>query len=402
MSNRRDFLVRSARVMGGAVVLGPALLAACGSDDKSSGATAAPTTAGATSTTGAAATTASPGTATTTAAATATTNAAATTAAGTPATTTAPASGAPASVGTVRTAFNWVPDVEWAAWYLADSKDLFAAKGVTAKFVHGGPNTPAVAQVLASGQADVGVASDELQLIKANADGADFVILGAMYQKSPNGYCWLTKTPINSAKDLVGKTIGLTTGDEIRVNAIFKINGLAADYKSFAMSYDPQPLIDGDVDVITCYVTNQPIQLKLKGDDVASKPYSDFGLKAYGDVLFASKKYIEANRDLVVKYLAGLLAGVDANVADPLAVIPLLTDVYGKDADIDVPYSKAGNPAYIALLDSDYTAKNGRLSIDPDYLANQVYPSYVASGETNLPPVSQLLDATLMADAHKL
>jgi ABC-type nitrate/sulfonate/bicarbonate transport system substrate-binding protein len=295
-----------------------------------------------------------------------------------------------------------VPDVEWSAWYLADSNDLFAQRGVQAEFVHGGPNTPAVAQVLAAGDADVGVASDELQLIKANAEGADFVILGAMYQRSPNGFCWLSETPIATAQDLVGKRLGLTTGDELRVDAVFKVNGLAPEYETVPMSFDPQPLIDGDADAITCYVTNQPIQLQLRGIAAKAAPYSDFGLKAFGDVLFASKAYVEANRDLLVAYFAGLLAGVDANVADPTAVLPLLTDVYGKDAEIDLEYSEAGNPAYIALLDSDYTAANGLLMVDPVYLETQVYPSYVAAGEADLPPVATLLDSTVMADAHQL
>ena len=99
-------------------------------------------------------------------------------------------------------------------------------------------------------------------------------------------------------------------------------------------------------------------------------------------------------------YFAALIAGVEANMADPMAVIPLLTDKYGKDAEIDAAYSEAGNPAYIALLESDYTKANGLLSIDPDYLTNEVYPSYEAAGETDLPPVSELLDATVMTDAH--
>jgi ABC-type nitrate/sulfonate/bicarbonate transport system substrate-binding protein len=353
MTTRRAFISHSARLMGGAVLLGPSLLAACGDDDDSTS----------TSDTG--------------------------------------GSGAK-SLGTVRTAFNWVVDVEWSAWYLADSNGLFAERGVGVEFVHGGPNTPAVAQVLAAGDADVGVASDELQLIKANAEGSDFVILGAMYQRSPNGMCWLASTDITTVEDLVGKKLGLTTGDEIRVDALFKVNGLEPDYETIPMSFDPQPLIDGTADAITCYVTNQPVQLGLQGIDAKFATNSDFGLKAFGDVLFASKKYVEQNRDLLVAYFAGLIAGTKANQADPEAVIPLLTDKYGKDAEIDAEYSKAGNPAYIALYESDFTKANGLLSIDPDYLTNEVYPSYEAAGETDLPPVSELLDASIIADAHKL
>ena len=237
-------------------------------------------------------------------------------------------------------------------------------------------------------------------LRRLHAEGADYVILGAMYQRSPNGLVWLAETEISSVEDLVGKRIGLTTGDQIRVDALFRVNGLEPDYETVQMSFDPQPLIDGDADVITCYVTNQPIQFELEGIEAESMTNSDFGLKAFGDVLFASKAYVEANRDLLVQYFAALIEGVEANVADPTAVIPLLTDVYGKDAEIDPAYSEAGNPAYIALLDSDYTEANGRLQIDPEYLEAEVYASYEAAGETDLPPVSELLDATVMADAH--
>jgi ABC-type nitrate/sulfonate/bicarbonate transport system substrate-binding protein len=349
--SRRAFLGRTAALLGGAAVL-PPLLAACGGDDGD--------------------------------------------------TSTASGDGdAPASpLGTIRTAFNWTVDVEWSAWYLADQNGSFSSRGVEVEFLHGGPNTPAVAQVLAAGDADVGVASDELQLIKANAEGADYVILGAMYQRSPSGFCWLAETPISTAQDLVGRKIGLTTGDEIRVDALFRINDLEPDYDLVPMSFDPQPLIDGEADAITCYVTNQPIQLALRDIAASSAPFSDFGLKAFGDIVFASRSFIDENRDLLVAYLAGLIEGIEANVADPMAVIPMLTDVYGADVEIDVAYSEAGNPAYIALLASEFTDANGYLAIDPAYLEGEVYPSYEAAGETDLPPVSELLDATLVRDAH--
>lgn len=377
-NSRRDFLAQSARLMGGAVVLGSPLLAACGSSTKSG---AAPTTS-----TGGAATTGSPGT----------TTAAASTS------TIAGASAAPASLGKVRTQFNWVPDVEWSAWYLADTNGFFTAAGANVELLHGGPNTPAVPQVLASGAADLGVASDELQLLQANAAGGDYVILAAMYQRSPFGYCWLADTPITTAKDLVGKTIGGVEGDQIRIDAVFKINGLKPDYKFFTMNYDPQPLIDKQVDVITAYVTNQPIQLQLKGVATKSAPFSDFGLKSYGDVLFASKKYIDANRPALVAYLAGLLKGVKANVADPTAVIPLLKGKYGKDTDIDLAYSTPGNAAYIKLYDSDFTKAHGLMSLDPAYLDSAVLPGYAAAGQAKLPTAATFANTTILADAQKL
>ena len=289
----------------------------------------------------------------------------------------------------MRTAFNWVPDVEWSAWYLADANGLFAAQGRhDAEFVHGGPNTPAVAQVLAAGDADIGVASDELQLIQANEEGADFVILGAMYQRSPSGLCWLADTPIATRR---GPRRQAARPDHRR-----------RDPRRRALQ-DQRPrarLRDGadELRPAAAHRRRRRRHHVLRHEPAdparscrASRPSRcrtpTSGSRRSATCCSRRKEYVEANRDLLVAYFAGLIAGVEANVADPKAVIPLLTDDYGKDAEIDLAYTEAGNPAYIALLDSDYTEANGLLMIDPAYLEGEVYPSYEAAGETDLPPV---------------
>ncbi len=173
MHNRRAFLARSAHLLGGATLLSAVpLLAACGDDDDDDAAGTTPGTAA--GTTPAAATTPAAGTTGGTAAA--------------------------GSLGTVRTQFSWVPDIEWAAWYLAESKGFFAARGVESVLGHGGPNTPAVVQLMAAGDGDIGLSGDELEILKANATGADYVAIAAMYQRSPFGYAWLKETNITGRR----------------------------------------------------------------------------------------------------------------------------------------------------------------------------------------------------------
>jgi len=304
-------------------------------------------------------------------------------------------------VATVRTGFSWIPDVEWGSWYMAESQGFFTANQIKSTLIHGGPNTPAVSQLIAGGGAEIGLAADELEIIKANAAGSDYVILGASYQRSPFGYCWLADTPISKPADLVGKRIGGVQGDQIRIDAVFKINKLPVDYTFVPMSYDPQPLVDGEMDVITAYVTNQPISLGLQGVKTKSTTFSDFGLTTYGDVIFASRAWLAANRDVAVRYFKALIAGAEANVADPTKVVPLLMSNYGKDAELDEKFETAANPAYIALMTSDFTKTHGLLSIDLDRVKNSVYPAYQAAGETNLPDVSKLFDTTIADDARK-
>lgn len=310
-----------------------------------------------------------------------------------------PGGGEPGTVGSV---FNWVPDIEWSSWYLAEEKGYFTDRNVTSKLSHGGPNTPAVVQVLAGGEGNVGLSASELDIIKGNQEGSDFVVVAAMYQRNPLGYTWMADTQIATAADLVGKRIGAPQGDQVQIEAVFKINKLPVDYTFVPMSFDPQPLVDGEMDVIVSYVTNQPIQLELAGHAVKSAPYSDFGLPSYGDILFASKAWIDTNRDLLVRYLAALLSGADDNRADPMEVIPILVEKYGAEAEINEDYAVAANPAYIALMDSDFTNANGLLSVDPAFMESEILPGLVAAGETDLPTVDEFLDTTILKDAHAL
>jgi ABC-type nitrate/sulfonate/bicarbonate transport system substrate-binding protein len=196
--------------------------------------------------------------------------------------------------------------------------------------------------------------------------------------------------------------IGGPQGDQVQIDAMFKANGLPVDYEFVPMSFDPQPLVDGEMDAIASYVTNQPIQLQLQGVEVEAAPYSDLGLPSYGDIIFASRQFVEENRELVIAYLAGLLDGVDENIADPSASLPLLVDTYGAETEVDEAYAELGNPAYIELMTSEYTDANGLLAMDPDRLLNEVFPALEAAGNTDLPTVEDFYDGSLLAEAHAL
>jgi len=309
-------------------------------------------------------------------------------------------SSAPAESTHVRTAFSWIPAAEWGSWYLAEANGDFSANGIDSELLHGGPNTPAVSQIMAGGGAEIGLAADELELINSNAEGSDYVIMAASYQRSPFGYCWLAETPISEPADLVGKRIGGVQGDQIRIDAVFKINGLDADYEFVPMSFDPQPLLDGEMDLMTCYVTNQPVSMRMQGHDVTAVTFSDFGLTTYGDVIFASKKWLDDNRDTAVRYMRGLIAGAEALVADPESMIPIMMDNYGADAELDEEFETAANLEFIKLMQNDFTDANGLLAIDLDFVRDSVFPAYEAAGTADMPEIDELYDVTIAQDAR--
>lgn len=373
MYTRRTFLRNSAGLLGGLTLVSTTpLLTACGDDDDDddagddAGAEPADTTGS---------TAAAP-----TSAATATTMAMAT--------------------GAVATVFNWLPDIEWSAWYLAESKGYFSDHGVESSLVHGGPNTPAVSQVLAAGDGNVGLSASELDIIRANQEGSDFVVIGAMYQRNPLGLTWLADSGITGVEDLVGKRLGGPQGDQVQMEAMFRANGLEPDFEFIPMGFDPQPLADGEMDAIASYVTNQPLQLQLLGYDAIGVPYSDLGLPSYGDILFASRAWLDENPDLVVGYLTALLMGANDNRADPTESLAILLSDYGADAEINEEYAALANPQYIALMDSPFTDANGLLVIDPERMGGEVLPTLEVAGETDLPTVEEFIDMSYIEAAH--
>ena len=234
--------------------------------------------------------------------------------------------------GTVGTQFNWVPDVEWAAWYLGDENGHFSERNVTSELGHGGPNTPAVVQVLAAGDGNVGLSASELDITQANK-GSDYVIIGSMYQRNPLGLTWMKGTTIKQRRGPGRQADRWPAGRPGQFEAVLKINGLPTD--QYVRPDELRPAAAGR----RRDGRHHPLRHQPADPAATGRPRSrgqavlhDFGLPSYGDILFASKAWIDENRDLLVRYVAGLLGGVEDNRSDPKAVIPILVEKYGSDA----------------------------------------------------------------------
>ena len=96
----------------------------------------------------------------------------------------------------------------------------------------------------------------------------------------------LADKPIKTPQDLVGKKFGVQqNGDEI-IKLFLKINNIdPASVTIVPVQFDPAPLVAGEVDAFMSFLTNQPIQLALKGIETNNFLLSDFGYTAWADCL---------------------------------------------------------------------------------------------------------------------
>lgn len=300
---------------------------------------------------------------------------------------------------TVTVQFNWIPSVDFSGFYIADANGYYKAEGIDIKFLPGGPNMQAVEQAVAGGGATAGTPTFLTSTINAVQQKAPLAVIGTVFQTSPLALMSLEKTPLTSAKDLLGKKIGGAQGRQRELNAVFKINGLPLDgYKFVPIGYDQTPLIKGDVDVISVFTTNEPLALAEKGIKTNLMLFADLGLPSYTSPIVVNREVLSGNRDLLVRFLRASAKGWEMNAKDPSLSPRLLVERYAGSTKVDEAHARRVNDAMVPLTVSELTKSKGMLWIDKEKIAGPIYAGLSAAGQSDLPPVGDYVDTSLLEE----
>jgi ABC-type nitrate/sulfonate/bicarbonate transport system substrate-binding protein len=313
----------------------------------------------------------------------------------------APSGGAPAAATTFSVQLSWLKDTEFAPLYLADSRGYYRDAAVGLKMIAGGPDIGALEGIVAGGSADIGIATDITSVVGAIADGNPLVCLGAMYQSNLNTFMSPPSAPITKVSQLVGKRLGGPQGVQPKFDAIFKLAGLKPDYKFVPVGYTADPLVNGDVDVQSAFITDEVLGYKrITGNAPALLTWTDAGLPAYTLPIFTTRKTLETKRDALKAFLRATQRGFDDDVADPTAGATLAAETYGKNAGLTAADEIPKNKAYVPLASSDATKAHGWMYIDSAFLGGPVYRGMLASG-LKTAPVESVIDMSLLDELKK-
>jgi NitT/TauT family transport system substrate-binding protein len=105
----------------------------------------------------------------------------------------------------IKLQIDWVAEPEHGAFYTAEALGYFKAEGLDVEIIQGGANAYVQAKV-ATNQVQIGQ-SDSTNILLAIAAGAPLVNVGAIFQHDPSVFMMQEKNPVNTWKDLQGKTI---------------------------------------------------------------------------------------------------------------------------------------------------------------------------------------------------
>ncbi|MGH9211698.1 MAG: ABC transporter substrate-binding protein [Acidimicrobiales bacterium] len=305
------------------------------------------------------------------------------------------AGGGDGGLDALTTQLVWIKNVEFAGWWVALLDGHYTDEGIDPEFLPG--DTAAAEAVVAGGGAPIGISGVTSRITDAIAEGSDFVIYGVQYQNSPDAILSLPDNPIQTPEDIVGKRIGVQEGAALDVDAILLLAGLPVEWEPVRVGFDPDPLVQGDVDGYFCYAINQPITLDLQGIDNVVVTLSDLGNRQYGNLLFGERRFVEENHDLLVRHTRATIRGWEINNADPELGLAASLEV-GQDLALDEEQQRRQNEAQIPLMESDTTRERGLFWVDKEEIGGPIYEALGQTRRTDLPDVDRLVDVTILED----
>jgi NitT/TauT family transport system substrate-binding protein len=223
------------------------------------------------------------------------------------------------------------PDVQFAPFYLAQQEGYFADAGLDVEIEH----STDVLRLVADGQAEFGVA-DATDVMIGRTSGIPVKYVSTLYDRFPVALIGPPELVPAEPSGLAGLRIG-TPGQFgsswHALLALLDAGGLAADdvaIREYPQFNQVEGLLNGDVDLITGFRANEPLQLAARGMQVELLTVDDFaplpgpGIVVGDDLLSADREMVAAFNEAVVRAQNAIAADVQLGLDAAIGAVPAI------------------------------------------------------------------------------
>jgi NitT/TauT family transport system substrate-binding protein len=231
---------------------------------------------------------------------------------------------APAEMKPIRLQLQWFPQAQFAGYFAAKDQGFYADEGLDVTILPGAVEI-VPATVVAGGQAEFGI-SWVPRMLAPRESGADPVVIGQVFQRSPTLQVSFKDKNITAPEQLKGKKVGSWGfGNEAELYAGLRKAGLDPDNPSdvsiVAQQFDMVAFVAGEIDAAQAMIYNEYAQvLETKNpatgqlftaDDLNVISWQDYGTSMLQDAIFASEAWLgqAGNEDTAVKFLKASFKG---------------------------------------------------------------------------------------------
>jgi NitT/TauT family transport system substrate-binding protein len=215
---------------------------------------------------------------------------------------------ASAAATTVNMQLGWLGGGNQIGEVAAFELGYFEQEGLDFKIQPGGPNNDGIA-IVASGRYEVGQVSSSPSLMLAVSQDIPIKCFAVSAQQHPYAFFSLKQNPVRSAADFRGKKVGIQATGAILLRALLAKNNIdPKDVQVVIIGSEMTPLMTGQVDVITGWVTNTTA-LKVLGPDRVQFKLWDAGVKLYASPYYATVDTLLNKKDMLVRFMRASAKG---------------------------------------------------------------------------------------------
>ena len=221
---------------------------------------------------------------------------------------------------TLRLPMGYIPNVQYAPFYMAVERGYFADEGLAIDFDYSF-ETDGV-QLVGAGELPFTLASGE-QVLLARAQGLPVVYVMNWWNDFPVAVAAPASSGIRQPADLAGKRVGipvLSGASYIGYRALLDAAGLEPDVARLDVIGFTQveTMLAGTVDAAVVYANNEPIQLEAQGMPLTVIRVADYVALA-SNGLVTNETTLASDPELVRAVIRAMMRGLQDVLADPEA-----------------------------------------------------------------------------------
>ena len=233
----------------------------------------------------------------------------------------------PRALDPVVVQLKWKHQFQFAGYYAALEQGFYEDLGLDVQLLEA-PDDVDPAQVVLNGDADFGIASSDLLLLRAKGDPV--VALAAIYQHSPLIFLSVAGRDIDNIHDLAGKPV-MIEAHAAELLAYLESEGISPnELTQLPHSFNPDSLVTNQIVAMSAYSTDEPYLLTQSGLEYQIFNPRSSGIDFYGDTLFTTEAQIQAHPERVSAFLDASTRGWAYALDHPEEMVELIYTKYSQ------------------------------------------------------------------------
>jgi len=268
----------------------------------------------------------------------------------------------------IRFAPHWVPQAQFAGFYLAKDRGYYREEELDVTILQGGPEHPATRK-LKTGEAEVATLFLS-QGIEMRSEGVPVILVAQLLQESSLLLISKKKSGIESPEDLDGRKISIWPDFIAQPEAMFR-----------KFSVEPEIIELGStvgilqwrgVEAISAMRYNEYVQLYLMGyepEELSLIEFKDYEIGFPEDGIYVMEDFFQENREAVRGFVRASLRGWASALEDPEAALDsVMKRIYQAGLSTNRAHQKrmlaSLRPLYESILESEEGTRLKRLDFD--------------------------------------